>query len=452
MNKILIIGLGAAGFSAIMSARKENPQVQITVVDQKDIDIVHPCGLPYALEGLADCTKLTQNLHLEKAGVKKVTGKLLKINHDNKNAHVLLNDNSEEVTLNYDTMIIAVGAKPLIPNIAGVDKVLGRGLHTFASTGDLEAVSSCIENATASGRKEISAAVIGGGAIGLETAFAVKDKCKVSVFVSREHVLGSALDSDMSPIVEEYLKESGINVLTNLSVEEFLGNERFEGFKAGTETYHFDLGILSKGFGADIPFALDSGLEIESRSIKVNDKLETNLSGIFAAGDCTASKSVIDGRLYNSKLATSAYKQGIIAGINAAGGNAVYHGTAGTFVTKIGDLEIAGTGYTLEAAKSLGYSTAVGKITQLIRPEYMHDNSKITIKVIADSSTGKILGGQAIGVCGAAERINILSMAIEFKISIADLKRFEMAYCPAVSEPEDALMKALDFCIRRIKR
>jgi NADH oxidase (H2O2-forming) len=256
----------------------------------------------------------------------------------------------------------------------------------------------------------------------------------------------------MATLVEEYLKENNIDLFTNSAVEEFLGNDQFNGLKAGGETYHFDFGILSTGFAADIFFATDSGLDIENKSIKVNDKLEANLNGIFAAGDCIAVKSVVDKTPSNVKLATSAYKQGNIAGINAAGGNAVYSGTAGTFVTKIGDLEIAGSGYTLESAKSAGYSTAVGKITQLLRPEYMSNNSKITIKVIADSSTGKILGGQAIGISGASERINIISMAIEFGISIFDLKRFEMAYCPAVSEPDDALMKALDFCIRRIKK
>jgi NADH oxidase (H2O2-forming) len=445
MNKVLVIGLGAAGFSAIMSAKKENQQANITVVDPKNIDIVHPCGLPYALEGLADKTKLSQNIYLEKAGIKKINGKLLKINHNNKNAHVLLNDTLEEIVLNYDTMIIAVGAKPLIPNITGIDKFFGKGLHTLVSMNDLESITLCMKRAK-------TAAIIGAGAIGLESAYALKDKCKVNIFEMREHVLAGVLDADMASMVEEYLKENNINLFTNLAVEEFLGNEKFNGLKAGGENFQFNFGILSTGFAADIFFASDSGLDIENRAIKVNDKLETNLNGIFAAGDCTAVKSVVDKTPSNVKLATSAYKQGNIAGINAAGGNAVYHGTAGTFVTKIGDLEIAGSGYTLESAKLAGYSTAAGKITQLLRPEYMANNSKITVKVIADSLTGKILGGQAIGISGASERVNIISMAIEFGISIFDLKRFEMAYCPAVSEPDDALMKALDFCIRRIKK
>jgi len=445
MNKILVIGLGAAGFSAIMSAKKENPRANITVVDSKNVDIVHPCGLPYALEGLADKTKLAQNIFLEKAGIEKINGKLLKINHADKNAHVLLNDTSEEITLNYDTMIIAVGAKPLIPNIPGVDKLLGKNLHTLVSIKDLESITLCMQNAK-------TAAVIGAGAIGLETAYALKDNCKVNIFEMQEHILAGVLDADMSSMVEEYLKENKIDLFTNFAVEEFLGDEKFNGLKAGGENFQFDFGILSTGFAADIFFTSDSGLDIENKAIKVNNKLETNLNGIFAAGDCIAAKSIIDNRPSNAKLATSAYKQGNIAGINAVGGDAQYHGTAGTFVTKIGDLEIAGTGYTLEAAKLAGYSTAVGKITQSLRPEYMLNNSKLTIKVIADSLTGKLLGGQAIGISGASERINIISMAIEFGISIFDLKRLEMAYCPAVSEPDDALMKALDFCIRRIKK
>ncbi len=138
--------------------------------------------------------------------------------------------------------------------------------------------------------------------------------------------------------------------------------------------------------------------------------------------------------------------------MNMMGKETDYKGSAGTFVTRIGNIEIAGTGFTFETAVQKGYKPVSGKITAHILPEYFPNNSQITIKIIFDGNTGKILGGQAIGEKGAAERINIISTAIEFNISIEELGRTELAYCPAVSEVYDPLLRAIDFGLRRMKK
>ncbi|MGV7928340.1 MAG: hypothetical protein AB2L13_05420 [Spirochaetota bacterium] len=130
----------------------------------------------------------------------------------------------------------------------------------------------------------------------------------------------------------------------------------------------------------------------------------------------------------------------------------VYRGTAGTFVTRVGNLEVAGTGYTTEAAKAAGYTPVEGKIRTGILPDYFPGNTEISLKVICDRGSGRFLGAQAVAEKGAAERINLVSMALETGVMPVDFWRIELAYCPAVSEVIDPLNKAVEFALRRIAR
>jgi NADH oxidase (H2O2-forming) len=264
-------------------------------------------------------------------------------------------------------------------------------------------------------------------------------------------VLPGVLDSDMAGIVEEYCRRLGINILCGAAVSEILGDGSFAGVYAGEEKIAAQLGILSTGFRAGTELADAVSMKTGRYGISVSPSMETSIAGIYAAGDCVEGWSVLDGKPVAAKLATSAYKQGIIAGASAAGEKAEYKGTAGTFVTKIGELEVAGTGFSTEMCGQRGFEAASGKIKTRYLPDYFPGGDEISVKVIADKNTGRILGGQAVGRSGAASRVNIISMAIEFGLSLEDLKRTELAYCPAVSEVEDPLFKAVDFCLRRMK-
>ena len=212
------------------------------------------------------------------------------------------------------------------------------------------------------------------------------------------------------------------------------------------------MAVLSAGFRPNVSLAENSGIEITGSGIKTNEMLLTSLDDIYAAGDCIINYSAIDGKPIASRLATSAYKQGSVAAVNALGGNEKYHGSAGTFVTKFGSFEVAGTGFNTNQAALRGYAPISGKITSKIRPEYYPDNSDITVKIIFDKNSGLILGAQAAGESGAAARINIISMAIEFGITIDALCRTELAYAPPVSEVYDPILRAADFGRRKMKR
>ena len=264
-------------------------------------------------------------------------------------------------------------------------------------------------------------------------------------------MLPGVLDSDMAKTVEEYVNNLGIELLCDTAVSEIFGGDFFEGIRSPGTEIRAGLGILSTGFRPAVGMAEDAGLKTGHMGIMVSPSMETSFADIYAAGDCVTCWSVTDGKPIAAKLATSAYKQGAVAGINAAGGSEEYHGSAGTFVTKIGELEVAGTGFSSEQCRERGYETVNGKIKTYQLPEYFPGGDEISIKIIADKGSGRILGGQAVGKSGAAARINIISMAVELGLDLKSLSRLEMAYCPAVSEVDDPLFKAVDFCIRRMK-
>ncbi|RPI90754.1 MAG: hypothetical protein EHM32_11245 [Spirochaetales bacterium] len=295
--------------------------------------------------------------------------------------------------------------------------------------------------------------VIGAGAIGLEAAIALRKHLKtINLLEMNPQVLPGVLDPDMSVPVREHMEFHGIIMNLGASVDGVLSDDGFAGVSSGGTAYEAEIGILAAGFRPDTGLAAASGIPFEPLGITVDERMRTSVPGVFAAGDCSAAWSVIDGARVPVKLATCAYRQGIVAGINAAGGDVAYRGTAATFVTKVGNLEVAGTGYTTEAAKAAGFTPVEGKIRTGILPDYFPGNTEISLKVICDRGSGRFLGAQAVAEKGAAERINLVSMALECGILPADFWRVELAYCPAVSEVIDPLNKAVEYALRRIAR
>jgi len=180
--------------------------------------------------------------------------------------------------------------------------------------------------------------------------------------------------------------------------------------------------------------------------------METSIARIYAAGDCVETVSPINHKPWMSQLATTAYRQGIAAGTNAAGGYETYDGSLTTFVSVIGSMEVAATGFNQFFAKSAGYEVVAGKASGLTRPEWYPGAKEITVKILADARTGRIIGGQAVGEAGAASRVNLISLAIKGNMNLHDLYEAEFAYCPAVSETYDPLSKACEFAIRKMKK
>ncbi|HSV98433.1 MAG TPA: FAD-dependent oxidoreductase [Spirochaetota bacterium] len=444
MNHIVIIGLGSAGYAALMSIRRTAPKSRITVIDPKLTDLMHPCGIPYSLGGHVPAAGLEQDILLSKMGVKKLAGEAVRIDADSRTITMHAGDGERAIA--FDAAIIATGSVPAIPAIAGMERALYNGLYPLATVDDLKKIKDRLDSA-------VRGVVIGAGAIGLEAAIALRKHLKtIYLFEMKPQVLPGILDPDMSVPVREHMELHGVVMNAGASVDGILSDAGFAGVTSGEKAYEAEIGILAAGFRADTDLAAGSGIAFEPLGITVDERMRTSVPGVFAAGDCIAAWSVIDGARVPVKLATCAYRQGVVAGINASGGDVAYRGTAATFVTKVGKLEVAGTGYTTEAAKGAGYTPVEGKIRTGILPEYFPGNTEISLKVICDRDSGRFLGAQAVAENGAAGRINLVSMALDAGVMPADFWRVELAYCPAVSKVIDPLNRAVEFALRRIAR
>ncbi len=401
----------------MLAAKKTNPKSDITIIDDKDFDLLHTCGLPFAIDGkIKSFEELQHNVHAEQMGIRKVKGRVDSI--DTKNKKVIVND----MGIDYDKLIITTGASAFKPEVKG-------GEDAFV----IKSIKEC-EKLKKEARKGKTAVVVGAGAIGIETAVALKNLgLDVTLKEMKATVLPNSLDNDMSGVVKEYLEKQGIKAELGRKIDELKG---------------YDIKVIAAGFRPNIELAKKAGIKAE-KGIIVDESLKTSAKDVYAAGDCCEHKSIISKKNYTAYLATSAYKQGTIAGINAAGGNEKYSGVLGTFVSVIGELEVASTGFTTDYAQAEGIEVVSAKAKGRSKPEWYPGGKEITVKVIVNKKNKKVIGAQAVGE-GAAHRINVVSAAIKAGFSAKELSDVELAYCPAVSETYDVLMQAVDLAARKM--
>ena len=256
----------------------------------------------------------------------------------------------------------------------------------------------------------------------------------------------------MGKIISEYLETKGLHILFGKGIDRINGDDHVESVEIAGETIPTDIVVMAVGVRPESRLAGGAGIATERGAIVTDERMMTNVKDVYALGDCSMSFSGVDHKPVSIALATTAFMQAAIAGVNAAGGDAVYDGGMGTFVSYIGDLEISCTGYNTEIAERNGFTVIAGRANMQTKPNWMPGTKDISVKVVVDAESGRILGGQAIGEEGAAWRINVISVAIKNKMTIEDLSKVELAYCPAVSELYDPLLVAADVALRRFNR
>jgi NADH oxidase (H2O2-forming) len=445
MAKIVIIGLGSGGFPASLAIRRTDPEASITIIEKRSYDMYSPCGMPFAIEGIIGLDDLRFSLPEDKQTTKLLLHEAQAINPAEKNVLVKNLKTGETATIPYDSLIIAAGAQPFIPPVKGAKENLDKGVFVLH---DLESARRIIEY---SGQAK-KAVVVGAGPIGLEIAVALKEKgLDVAVVEMLSYALPRALDKDMAKIVEQSLEGRGIKLLFNKTVNSVNGSP-VESVTVSEEVIGTDMAVLASGVRANIDLAKNAGVEVGKWGIKTNSKMETSIKGIYAVGDCIETVSPINHRPTVMQLSSAAYRQGIVAGTNAAGGYDTYEGALSTFVSLIGSLEVGATGFNEFFAESAGYETISGKARGKNKPEYYPGSKDITVKIIADAKTGRVLGGQVVGEEGAGSRINVLSLAIKSGMDVYSLSQTEMAYCPMLAESYDVLNKAADFAVRKLEK
>jgi NADPH-dependent 2,4-dienoyl-CoA reductase/sulfur reductase-like enzyme len=439
--------LGTGGLYASKAASRINRNAEITIIERRAYDMFSPCGLPYALEGKVESFEdLKHTVPTTKRLSKLLSHEVLSIDTQDKKVEVRNLKTGETSWREYDSLVIATGSRPKILPIPGAHELLGRGVYVFTNPEEAQA----LKEATLRSKKAV---VIGGGAQGLEIAFALKELgLEVGVTKRSPPPFPRSLDPDMGKIISKYIESEGLEIWFGKGIDRINGIDRVESVEIAGETIPTDLVVMAVGVSPEKSLAEKAGITVDRGGIVTDERLQTSVKDVYAIGDCAQTFSGVDGKPINMALATAAFKQATVAGINAAGGDAVYDGDLGTFVSFIGDLEIACTGYNTPIAERNGFEVISGRANMQIKPKWMPGAKDVSVKILVDVSSGRIIGGQSIGEEGAAWRVNVISLAIRKKMCIDEFCSLELAYCPAVSELYDPLQAAADVALRRYNR
>ncbi|PIN70673.1 hypothetical protein COV93_00495 [Candidatus Woesearchaeota archaeon CG11_big_fil_rev_8_21_14_0_20_43_8] len=441
---IVIIGLGTGGFAAHLYAKRACRDAKVIIVDRKEFNLFHPCGLPFILDKTLDAGKLEHMLNLKGTEVLQ-SHECLKIIPDANEVLIQQVGTDKRRRIPYDRLIIATGSTASIPPIDGIRPLLGKSIFTLHCTDDAKKI-------IAKEKKHIL--IVGAGPIGLESAAGLRKTCKVTVVEALSNVFPRSLDTDMAKMIEEYLVTKGVMFHFGKLLSKILSeSDSLVGVKIGEEEIRCDTILLSCGARVDLKMFSDAGLLIGDHGLKVNSRMQTNHKNIYAVGDIVETKIIGSEQKLPSRLATLAYAQGKAAGINSVGGDAFYHETNMAFASMIGDLEVASVGMTSKVADDSGYSVIAVKVRSTDIPEWAICDEKkhdITLKIIIDKTTLQVLGCQSVGI-GAAAKVNVVAAAIASGLTADKLADVELAYCPSISNLPDVLSVACETAVRRAR-
>lgn len=435
-RRLVIIGAVAAGTSVGAKARRNDEEIEIVVYD-RDSDISYSgCGIPYYVGGLvADAVELhprDPRWFAKRYAMDIRTGhEVLAVDHPSKTIRVLDLATDTEFSDTYDTLVLATGARSIVPPIPGVE---APGVFTARNVQDAETIRSWILN-----RHPKTAVVVGSGFIGLEMNEQLTESgIQVSV-VERLPQVMPALDADMAFRVQEELVRHGVAVrLGRTATAIDATDDTVTGVRLDNdELLPADLVILSVGVRPDTALALQVGAELgPTGAIKVDPQMRTTVADMYAVGDAAESFSAITGSPLWRPLGSTANKMGRIAGDAITGGSLTHHGILGTGIVRVFDLAVGHTGLTETEATSQGFDV---EIVHNIKPAHATyvGGRELIIKAIADRSTGKLLGAQAVGPQGVDKRIDVLATAITFGACAEDLFHLDLAYSPPFATTKD---------------
>jgi len=449
--KIVIIGGVAAGAKVAAKSRRMCPDAKIDIYTEEVHVSYSSCGMPYYIEGdFEDFHNLIIRTpeEFKKSNIDvHLRNKVIKIVPESKHLVIKDLDTNEEFTADYDKLVIATGAKPFIPNIKN------NGLKNIFSLRTLEDGIAIKEQM----KKSRHITIVGAGFIGIELLEAfVKNNIKVTL-IERSSYLLPMLDEDITKELTEFIlnKHSDlVNLIFSDSVIEFIGEDTVtEVLTANGHRFNTDMVILSTGIKPAIDIAKEAGVNIgETGAIQVTTRMETNLPDVYACGDCIEKTHLITKKPVWIPLGSNANKEGRCAAINLSGGFDILEGILGSAVTRYFCLTISTTGLTEKNALKAGFNPISYTITKRDRPKYMPKVHTITIKLVADRTTHKMLGGQAIGCGDADKRINTLATGLLDNMTIEDLLGADITYAPPFSTSIDPLLTAARQLYDKLKK
>ena len=428
--RLVVVGGVAAGTKAASRARRLDPGLEITVYQAEPEPSISECGLPYLLSGMVESrdrlVARTPEKFAEGNIDMRVRHRVEKILPGTKKLTVLDLATGETFEDFYDRLVVATGARAVLPPIPGADL---DGIFELRFLTDADEVLRYTK-AQSPGK----AVVVGGGYIGLEVA---ENLCRMGMEVSiieGEDRVALSYRSEVSERVEAELKRNGIRVFTGERVEEFVGDGRVRAVRFGEGELEAQLVILGVGVKPSVGLAQEAGAELgPTGAIRVDKHMRTNLPDVWAAGDCVETVNLVSGTPAWVPLGDTANQMGRVVGTNVASpaGEEVleFPGVLGTGIFKVFDLGVGKTGLSEEEAADAGFETASASIEARDRAGYYPGAEKVFLKLIADAQTGRLLGAEAAG-SGADKLTDICATALWGRLSYPDLINIDLAYSP----------------------
>ncbi len=444
--ELIVIGGGPAG---ITLAKRLGSRFKMAVIRPEDYSMIY-CAFPYVIEGILDIEKtFKSDEHITESGAKLIRAKVLKVNEENQSVEL---DNGE--ILKYNKLVIATGANPILPALKGVEL---KGILTFKQQDDLERILNYLKK----GIKK--AVVVGAGAIGIELAYALNAVNVETYLVDMEkNILPNLADPEMVEEPCKLLLSSGINLILGESVQSVKGThvaetvmltsgKKIELKNTSSKPEHLDaILVFAVGVRPELEFLKATDIKIENGGIVVDEFMNTSVENIYACGDVVQFKSAINGSVVGGKLATNAVPMARILAENLKGKRIAYQGFYNGAATKIGSYYIGGTGFTEKVAKNQGYDVITGYGTATTMFPIMPGAKKIRVKLIVNAENNTVIGGQAVSGDPVAPIIDLITLAIQNKMTVEALSFLSysaqpyQSFFPAgnviVMAAEDAMM------------
>jgi NADPH-dependent 2,4-dienoyl-CoA reductase/sulfur reductase-like enzyme len=444
-DRLVVIGGDAAGMSAAMQVRRRQPDREIVVLEKGRWTSYSACGIPYLVGGsvgeLVDLVARSPATFRDEHDVDvRLAHEARAVDVDRREVEAWDANAGETVRVGFDTLHIATGARPLRPDLPGIDHPMVHGVQTLDDAAALEA-----EVERGHVRR---VAVVGGGYIGLEMAEAFVQRGAQVTLVEAADQLMPTLDADVAAPLVGALEGLGIDVRLGTPLESVEDGA----VVAGGERLDTDLVVLGLGTRPNADLAAGAGVEVGVKgAVRVDRRQRTSAEGVWAAGDCCESFHLVARAPVHIALGTVANKQGRVAGINIAGGYAAFPGALGTAVTKVCSIEIGRTGLSLREAEHYGFAAVEASVEGESRAGYLPERKRITIKALAEVGTGRLLGAQIVGQEGTAKRIDVMATAIQAGMTAEQVVELDLGYAPPFGPVWDpvhmvarGLVRALD--------
>ena len=439
--KVVIVGGVAGGATAAARIRRLDEQAEIVVFERSGYVSYANCGLPYYIGGVIEdpeaLTLQTPESFFSRFRVTmKVRHEVTAIHSERKAVSVKNLETGELFEESYDKLLLSPGAKPTQPRLPGLGS---EKIFTLRTVEDTFRIKEYIQE-----KQPKSAVLAGGGFISLELAENLRELGMDVTIVQRPKQLMNPFDADMAAFIHGEMRKHGVRLALGHTVEGF--EEKDSGVDVllkDEAPLHADMVVLAIGVSPDTGLAKDAGLELGIKgSILVNDRMETSVPDIYAVGDAVQVKHFVTGQDALIALAGPANKQGRIAADNICGGDSRYSGSQGSSVVKVFDLTAAATGVNETNAGKAGLSVDSVVLSPMSHAGYYPGGKVMTMKVVFEKETYRLLGAQIVGYEGVDKRIDVLATAIRAGLKATQLKELELAYAPPYSSAKDPVNMA----------